>query len=82
MPLNCLREIQLLGAVLALGTWMGISVNKDNGWRVKSLVEGGSGPETPQAVVLGETLMQLAMLPCVSLFSENIHSVHHSGVHV
>lgn len=24
MPLNCLREIQLLGAVLALGTWMGI----------------------------------------------------------
>ena len=50
--------------MLALGTWTRPSVKEGNGWRVKYVVEGESGPETPQSIVLHSnagTVCQAAM---------------------
>lgn len=52
MPLNHLREIQLLGAYVGSGDLDQASLNEDNGWRVKSAVVGESGRATPQSTVL------------------------------
>lgn len=51
MPLNHLREIQLLEAYVGSGD-LDQTLNEDNGWRVQSTVVGESGPESLQSIVL------------------------------
>ena len=68
--------------MLALGTWTRPSVKEGNGWRVKYVVEGESGPELPSQLCFTAMLVLSARRPCVPLFSKNVHSVRSSGAHV